>query len=176
MGRCCPLWPSLATLPENNEGESNGEEGETEEINLHNARNRRAVSATGSAARTGSQSRAGVARRLGFSREAWRGRDVGLGRQPACIGRVARRMLLGRPHGHAGRAAREGRLVARGGAGRLQGTSQGPARGGLGRAAGRSREREQRDEGDERREREKTEEPQWAAAAGKIPGARARSA
>jgi hypothetical protein len=30
MGRCCPSWPSLATLPENNEGESNGEEGETE--------------------------------------------------------------------------------------------------------------------------------------------------
>jgi hypothetical protein len=113
MGRCCPLWPSLATLPENNEGESNGEEGETKEINLHNARNGRAVSATGSAARAGSQGSAGVARRLGFGREAWRGRDVRLGPQPACAGRAARRMLLGRPHGHAGRAAREGRLAAR---------------------------------------------------------------
>jgi hypothetical protein len=36
-----------------------------------------------------------------------------------------------------------------------------------------SRERRE-NEGDERREREKTEEPQWAAAAGKIPGARAQ--
>jgi hypothetical protein len=44
MGRCCPSWPSLATLPENNEGESNGEEGEMEEINLHNARNSRGSS------------------------------------------------------------------------------------------------------------------------------------
>jgi hypothetical protein len=61
------------------------------------------------------------------------------------------------------------------GAGRpARGAGQGPACGGLGRADGRSREREQRDEGDERREREKTEEPQWAAVAGKIPGGRAQ--
>jgi hypothetical protein len=34
---------------------------------------------------------------LGFGREAWRGRDIGLGRQPACAGRGSRSVQSGSP-------------------------------------------------------------------------------
>jgi hypothetical protein len=164
MGRCCPSWPSLATLPDNNEGESNGEEGETEEINLHNARNGREVSATGSAARAGSQAMQG-----------WHGAWASAGRHGAgaASGSDVGSAAQGGARGLRARAART-RAGALGIGGRCSAGSAG-SRGGAW-AAVRARlgggEWRERSGWGENRERER-EGWEAAAATGLCQGARA---
>jgi hypothetical protein len=94
---------------------------------------------------------AGVARRLGFGREAWRGRDIGLERQPACAGRGSRGSRSG--------ACRRRGTLGRGRRGRLGGSSAAGGRhaaasGRCLRVGGSTCAREQREEGGAARERE----------------------